>query len=163
MDQRIRIIMRVIEERNGTRQLGSNESGKLLGLSEAHFLRLFHRQVGTTFGRYLRQVRMNRAAGLLKNHTLSIKGIALDSGYNDISNFYRDFKKVHGINPRQVRVGLLILPLQEEKSGLVVLSSLLASVNPRYSLTVPDSRLRHLLTFKQLEESFEESEASSNA
>ena len=107
MDPRIRVILKIIEERKGLTPLVPNDTGKLLGLSEAHFLRLFHRQVGITFQRYLRQVRMNRAAELLKNPAISIKGIASDCGYNDISNFYRDFKQVHAINPRQARFELL--------------------------------------------------------
>jgi len=107
MDPRIRVILRIIEERKGLTPLVPNDTGRLLGLSEAHFLRLFHRQVGTTLRRHLRQVRMNRAAELLKNPTISIKGIASDCGYNDISNFYRDFKQVHATNPRQARFELL--------------------------------------------------------
>ncbi len=107
MDPRIRVILRIIEERKGLSPLVPDDIGQLLGLSEVHFLRLFHRHVGITLRRYVRQVRMNRAAELLKNPTLSIKGIAFDCGYNDISNFYRDFKQVHGINPRQARFGLL--------------------------------------------------------
>jgi AraC-like DNA-binding protein len=107
MDPRIRVILRIIEERKGLTPLVPNDTGKLLGLSEAHFLRLFHRHVGITLRRYMRQARMNRAAKLLKNPTLSIKGIAFTCGYDDISNFYRDFKQVHAINPRQARFALL--------------------------------------------------------
>ena len=108
MDPRIRVILRIIEERKGLTPLVPNDTGRLLGLSEAHFLRLFHRQVGITLRQYLRQVRMNGAAELLKNPIVSIKSIACDCGYNDISNFYRDFKQVHGINPRQARFALLL-------------------------------------------------------
>jgi AraC-like DNA-binding protein len=50
---------------------------------------------------------MSRAAELVKDPTLSIKAIALTSGYSDLSNFYRDFKRVHGINPRELRIGQL--------------------------------------------------------
>jgi AraC-like DNA-binding protein len=57
---------------------------------------------------------MNRAADLLKNRTLSIKGIAFDSGYTDLSNFYRDFKQVHGLSPRQARIRQLT---QQSKAG----------------------------------------------
>ena len=128
MDPRIRIILRIIEERKGPGPPASNEIGELLGLSEAHFLRLFHRQVGTTFRRYLREIRMRRAADLLKNHTLSIKQIASDSGYNDVSNFYRDFKQVHGINPRQVRFKRLLVHSQDGEPAIALLNS---PVNPR--------------------------------
>ena len=118
MDARIRIILRIVEEQSGTGQMASREAGRLLGLSEAYFLRLFHREVRTTFGRYSREVKMARAAELLKDHTLSIKRIALDSGYSDVSNFYRDFKQVWGVNPGQVRVRQLMLQSQEGRTSI---------------------------------------------
>jgi AraC-like DNA-binding protein len=104
MDSRIRIILRIIDDDTRTIQMSSEEAGALLGISEAYFLRLFHQQVGTTFGRRLREVRMSRAAHLVKDRTFSIKGIAFNLGYKDVSNFYRDFKQTHGVNPRQLRL-----------------------------------------------------------
>jgi AraC-like DNA-binding protein len=104
VDPRIHLILIVIDEQKGPSQLSSIEASRLLGLSEAYFLRLFHQKVSKTFRQYLREVRMARAAELLKDHTVSIKRIAFDSGYSDLSNFYRDFKQVYGMSPRQVRV-----------------------------------------------------------
>jgi AraC-like DNA-binding protein len=107
VDPRIRIILRIIKEQKRPCQLSSRGACALIGLSEPYFLRLFHQQVQTTFGRYLLEVRMSRAAELVRDPTLSIKAIAISSGYRDLSNFYRDFKRVHGMNPRQLRVGQL--------------------------------------------------------
>jgi AraC-like DNA-binding protein len=73
MDPRIRLILTVIDEQKGPGQLPSIEAGRLLGLSGAYFLRLFHKEVKKTFRIYLREIRMARAAELLKDHTLSIK------------------------------------------------------------------------------------------
>jgi AraC-like DNA-binding protein len=129
VDARIRIILRIVDEQEGTGQLASREAGRLLGLSDAYFLRLFHREVRTTFGRYLREVRMARAAESVKDHTLSIKRIALDSGYSDVSNFYRDFKQVCGMNPGQIRVRHLILS-QEGGVAIHSLVSALGHTNP---------------------------------
>jgi len=50
---------------------------------------------------------MRLAANMVREGRVSIKEIARDSGYADISNFYRDFKQVHGLTPRQLRVGQL--------------------------------------------------------
>lgn len=120
MDPRIRLILTVIDEQKGPGQLPSIEAGRLLGLSEAYFLRLFHKEVRKTFRMYLREIRMVRAAELLKDHTFPIKQIAFDSGYSDLSNFYRDFKQVHGMSPRQVQVRHLIV--QSPESGVVAYS-----------------------------------------
>jgi AraC-like DNA-binding protein len=104
VDPRIRITLRIVEERKASIRLSLVETSKMLGLSEAHLLRLFRREVGKTFRRHLRDVRMIRAAELLKQNALSIKQIALDCGYSDISNFYHDFKSIHGITPREFRL-----------------------------------------------------------
>jgi AraC-like DNA-binding protein len=145
MDPRIRVVLRIIEERKGLTPLVSKDTGKLLGLSEAHFLRLFHRQVGITFKRYLRQIRMNRAAELLKNPAIAIKGIASDCGYNDISNFYRDFKQVHGINPRQARFALLLGAIESRTVGAVT-SALLQLLPPVAAAPFENSTANAVLT-----------------
>ena len=56
---------------------------------------------------------MDRAAVLLADYGLAIKSIALDCGYDDISNFYRDFRKVHGTTPRQLRNDQLLTDVIE--------------------------------------------------
>jgi AraC-like DNA-binding protein len=104
VDPRIRVTLRIIEERKTSIQLSLTETSSLLGLSEAHLLRLFHREVGKTFRRHLRDVRMIRAAALVKQNSQPIKQIALECGYSDVSNFYRDFRTVHAITPREVRL-----------------------------------------------------------
>ena len=103
MDPRIQIALKIVEEGKASIRMSLTETSRILGLSETHLLRLFHRDVGKTFRRYLRDMRMFRAAEMVRQSTLSIKQIALDCGYSDVSNFYRDFKGVNGITPRQVR------------------------------------------------------------
>ena len=91
MDPRIRITLTIIAEQKAPLQCGATELSKMLGLSEAHLLRLFHREVGKTLRKYLRETRMIRAAELMKQSSPSLKQIAIECGYNDVSNFYRDF------------------------------------------------------------------------
>lgn len=103
MDPRIRIILRVVEEYKASIQLNLTETSRMLGLSETYLSRLFHREVGKTFREYLRGVRMMRAAELVKQSARPIKQIALECGYSDVSNFYRDFRSSHATTPREVR------------------------------------------------------------
>jgi AraC-like DNA-binding protein len=107
VDPRIRITLKIVNERKATLQLSLAETSTMLGLSEAHLLRLFHREVGKTFRRYLRDVRMTQAAELVKQNARSIKQIAIECGYSDLSNFYRDFRSVHAVTPREARLGEL--------------------------------------------------------
>jgi AraC-like DNA-binding protein len=129
VDPRIRILLRIVEERPSKILSTFAETSRLLGISESHLRRLFHKEVGTSFRSYLLGAKMGRAAQLLNNGTLSIKGIALDSGYDDVSNFCRDFRKVHGSSPRQLRVEQLQLRLQNEDSALVGWLSSTASLD----------------------------------
>jgi len=103
VDVRIRILLRIIEERAGVLELSSTELGSLLGLSETRVLRLFNAETGMPLHTYVRHVRMSRAAELLKDNLIPIKSIAWRFGYSVVSNFYRDFKIVHGTSPRRLR------------------------------------------------------------
>jgi len=116
VDTRIRILLGIIDERGGTLGMTSKEIGSLLGLGEARVLRLFRRDVGKTLRRYLLEVRMARADQLLRNAETPIKTIAVDCGYTLVTNFYRDFKRVHGITPVQMRLRHLNSQLFEMKS-----------------------------------------------
>jgi AraC-like DNA-binding protein len=110
VDSRIRILLRIIEERHGMLQMSSEQIGSLIGVGEARVFRLFSAQVGKTFRRHLLEVRMQRATELLKDG-LPIKTIAAYCGYSAVSNFYRDFKAVYGTSPMQMRLLLIGVPL----------------------------------------------------
>jgi len=48
VDVRIRILLRIIEERGGVLRMSSTQIGSLLGVGEARVLRLFNTEVGKT-------------------------------------------------------------------------------------------------------------------
>jgi two-component system response regulator YesN len=106
-DPRVRFTLKIIEQHKGSIQLDIGETSRLLGLSEAYLLRLFHRSVGKTFREYLRDVRMIHARELLQRSSRSTKQIAMDCGYGDVNNFRRDFKIVHATTPKRFRLKLL--------------------------------------------------------
>ena len=101
MDARIQIALRIIEEQKASIQLDLSETSRALHLSEPHMLRLFHREVGKSFPRYLRDMRMAKAAELVRAR-VPTKDVARACGYNDTSNFHRDFKSVYGITPKEM-------------------------------------------------------------
>lgn len=59
---------------------------------------------------------MTQAAKLLQQHSLTIKEIAHLCGYEDVSNFYRDFKRVHGMTPQSLRLRQLEVLCQSQES-----------------------------------------------
>src|SRR5262249_25375562 len=64
---------------------------------------IFKSDVGMPPIRYLRQLRMERAKGLLESSFLSVKEIAFQVGLNDESHFVRDFKSTYGFSPALYR------------------------------------------------------------
>jgi len=116
VDTRVCVLLRLIDERGGMLRMSYKQVGNLLGLGEARVLRLFNTEVGKTLRRHLLEVRMARAAELLKSESLPIKMIAFDCGYSEVSNFYRDFRNVHGISPKQMRLMQMISRMHADRS-----------------------------------------------
>lgn len=56
-----------------------------------------------TVYQYQLEVRLLRAAELVKNTSISFKAIAFEVGFQDYSNFYRNFVKTYGMKPQEFR------------------------------------------------------------
>ncbi len=67
--------------------------------------RIIKRQTGETFKTLLERKRLSQACFLLSNTKLTIEDIALDVGYENLSFFYRLFRKNYGKTPREFRLG----------------------------------------------------------
>jgi AraC-like DNA-binding protein len=73
------------------------------GLSPYHFLRVFSLVVGITPHQYVMRARLRRAARLLASSDLAITSVAYESGFTDVSNFARSFRRAAGKSPRDFR------------------------------------------------------------
>jgi len=73
------------------------------GLSSFHFLRVFAAALGVTPYQYLIRSRLARAAQMLVEGTKPVTEIALDVGFEDLSNFVRSFHRAAGHSPRRFR------------------------------------------------------------
>ena len=74
-----------------------------VNLTKAAFCRYFKARTQKTFVEYLLQVRINHACKLLKETDMSVLEICYESGFNNLSNFNRQFKIRHNISPKQYR------------------------------------------------------------
>ncbi|MDO4583883.1 MAG: helix-turn-helix domain-containing protein [Planctomycetia bacterium] len=72
-------------------------------ISSGYIRHLFQKELNTTFTDYLRDVRMQHAADLLKKTTFPIQKIAELTGYQDSSRFTRHFKAHYQLLPREYR------------------------------------------------------------
>ncbi len=73
------------------------------GLSRFHFLRRFKRATGTTPWRYLTELRLARAKGLLSDPAMGVAEAARQAGFTDPAHFSRVFSRRTGLTPRAYR------------------------------------------------------------
>lgn len=75
-----------------------------LGVSRAYLNYVFQNELNTSIQQYLIGFRMNKAANLLVNTTLTIKEISSAIGYTDQLTFSKAFKKKFGVSPKTYRI-----------------------------------------------------------
>ena len=72
-------------------------------VNPSYLSRLFKAETGMTFSKYLKELRMKKAAELLKESELKIGDVACCVGYNDVSYFIQTFKKQYSMTPEQFK------------------------------------------------------------
>lgn len=80
-----------------------SEMARKVKVSVSHLNRLFKTEFGLSPTRYLQEIRLERAADLLKSSFLSIKEIRYCTGFSDKSVFIKNFKKKYGMLPHEYR------------------------------------------------------------
>lgn len=86
-------------EKNISEELCLTRLAQESNLSKYHFCRTFKKHTGATPKQFITTIRIERAKMLLKANGSSITEIAAEVGFNDSSNFTRQFKKLIGKNP----------------------------------------------------------------
>ena len=72
-------------------------------VSKAECLRCFKKTLNQTPYAYLLELRLSKAAGLLVTSDQTITSIALNCGFNQVSQFGALFKRKTGLSPKQYR------------------------------------------------------------
>ena len=88
------------------------EIGRAVGCSPFHLSRTFSTATGLTIPQYLRQLRMERAAELLRSGKFNVTEAALEVGYSSLSHFSQAFHETFGCCP-----GLYPLRTPTQKFG----------------------------------------------
>jgi AraC-like DNA-binding protein len=73
------------------------------GLSPQAFCRIFKKNTHHTYYSFLNQLRIEHAMALLGKTDMTIAEIAIQCGYQSITNFNRRFKAISGFTPRAYR------------------------------------------------------------
>ena len=67
------------------------------------FCRYFKKRTGKQFSNYLNEFRIGHANRMLVENKIKISNIALECGFNNLSNFNEQFKKITGFTPKEYR------------------------------------------------------------
>ena len=73
--------------------------GKRVGCSHYHLSRIFSQETGQSIFQYLRRLRMERAADLLREGRLNVTQVSLEVGYSSPSHFSMAFHETYGCCP----------------------------------------------------------------
>lgn len=75
------------------------EIGRAVGCSPFHLSRTFSTATGLTIPQYIRQLRLERAADLLRSGKFNVTEAALEVGYSSLSHFSQAFHETFGCCP----------------------------------------------------------------
>lgn len=72
-------------------------------MNSEYFSRYFKNRMGVGPKEYLTEMRMGYAEMLICRTDMKILDVCMACGYNSITTFLRDFRKKHGLTPKQMR------------------------------------------------------------
>lgn len=82
-----------------------NDAADRCGVSRRYFTTAFKRRTGVTWLAHVTRLRTEHAVGLLRETDRKITSIAYQSGFDDMSTFYRAIRKQTGRTPTELRAG----------------------------------------------------------
>lgn len=86
---------------NFAKPISLKDVAEVANMNPSAFSRFFKRVNNVTFSRYLNEVRIGYACKQLIENKHKIATICYDSGYNNLSNFNRQFKAIKHMSPKQ--------------------------------------------------------------
>lgn len=87
-------------------QITLDEISSYVNMSPATFCRYFKKHFHKTFTGFLNEVRIGHACKCLQETNKNIAEIAFASGYNQLTHFNRQFKRIMGYSPKAYRKAL---------------------------------------------------------
>jgi len=81
------------------RKIYIEEVAQIANLSTEAFCRYFKTRTGKTYTHFLNEVRVSNACKMLIGKEVNIQEVCYNSGFSNLSNFNRTFKKIAGKSP----------------------------------------------------------------
>ena len=90
-------------EAHADKPIKVDELARLCGMSERNFARAFRAATGSTTIDYVVNLRLARAAALLRRYDQTVKSVAYKVGFNNSNYFTRRFHEMFGVAPSDYR------------------------------------------------------------
>ena len=84
-----------------------HEVSDMIGMNESAFSHFFKKRTGKSFTDFVNELRLNHASLKLRYTEKPVADICFESGFNNLSNFNRIFKKWADITPLQWRKSII--------------------------------------------------------
>jgi AraC-like DNA-binding protein len=89
--------------KNSLSEIKIKEVADLVFMAENSFSRYFSQRTRKSFSAFVIEIRLSHASKLLIETGKSVSEICFESGFNNLSNFNRQFRELYGINPLTYR------------------------------------------------------------
>jgi AraC-like DNA-binding protein len=89
--------------KNYNRKIVLEEVASVAGMNVTAFCRYFRQKSGKTFAQFVNELRISYACKFLKHGNQNIGQISDEAGFNNLSNFNRQFKNLMGKSPSEYR------------------------------------------------------------
>ena len=84
---------------NFNNNISLDEIASIANLSVTSFCRYFKIITKKTYKDFLGEIRISHACRLIMEDKMNLEMICFQCGFNNVSNFYRQFKKIEGLTP----------------------------------------------------------------
>jgi len=86
---------------NFREQISVEDIANMVHMTTTSFCRFFKQRTNKPFIQYVNEIRVGYACKLLLEEKYNISQIAYESGFENLSNFNKQFKKIKNLTPRQ--------------------------------------------------------------
>ncbi len=102
LDQQfLKKVIEIIESHIEEEEFSAKVLAKEAAISVSQLNRKLHAIIGRPAGQLIRNIRMEKAAALIKTKSVPLKEIAFKVGFGDQSNFSRAFRQYYGVSPSE--------------------------------------------------------------
>ena len=96
--ERLEKVIKYVNE-NYQDRIELEKVAELANMTPSAFCKYFKKRTLKTFTQFLNEVRIGNACKLLTEKELSVKQVCYMSGFNYLSNFYKQFHAIHSMSP----------------------------------------------------------------